>query len=181
MGGSAPQLGCCNSGAVAFLTHYSFRNTWRVDAPPGVVFDVLAEPGDYAEWWPEIKEVRRVRERKVAVRVRSLLPYVLDFQMEEARREPDNGVLEVRMTGDLEGFSRWTILPVGGGSLLLFEEEVHTNRTTLNRLAPVARIAFGWNHSLMMRHGEAGLRTYLAGLRRGSQSSSGRESPPGDE
>ena len=156
---------------MAALTHYSFRSSWRVAVDPGVVFDVLGDLGEYPSWWPEVKQVSRVGERRVATRVRSFLPYYLDFDMEETRRDGDSGVLEVRLTGDLEGFARWTVAPDGAGSRLLFEEEVHTNRKLLNRLAPLARSAFSWNHSFMMRHGEAGLRTYLAGYRRGTQPS----------
>ena len=44
------------------------------------------------------------------------------------------------------------------------------NKALLRRLAPIARPAFRANHALMMRHGERGLRTYLAGFEHGTQS-----------
>ena len=74
------------------------------------------------------------------------------------------------MAGDLEGFSRFSITPTSRGSRLVFEEEVTTNKRVLNWLAPLARPAFKWNHSLMMRHGLAGLKTYLAGFNRAARS-----------
>ena len=49
----------------------------------------------------------------------------------------------------------------------VFDEHVVTNKGLLDRLAVVARPAFKANHTLMMRHGEAGLRTFLAGYRMG--------------
>ena len=45
----------------------------------------------------------------------------------------------------------------------VFEEEVTATKALLRYLAPVARPAFRANHTLMMRHGQAGLRVYLAG------------------
>lgn len=155
--------------SVASLTHYAFTSTWHVRAKPSEVFDVLADLDEYTSWWPEIKHVSKTGEDTVAVRVRSLLPYDLDFEMRQTRKDPEAGILEVRMTGDLEGYSRWTVSSSDGGARLLFEEEVETNKKVLNRLAPVARAAFKWNHAFMMRHGEAGLRTYMAGFRRGAK------------
>jgi hypothetical protein len=156
---------------VADLTYYSFRSVWHIDADSEVIFEVLGDLDDYPSWWPEIKHVTKTSPHRVATCARSFLPYKLEFEMEQARREPHSGVLEVRMTGDLEGFARWTVTPQEGGSRLLFEEEVHTNKKVLNRLAPLARFAFNWNHRFMMRHGQAGLRTYMAGFRRAQRSS----------
>ena len=82
---------------------------------------------------------------------------------------PSMNLFEATMTGDLEGFSRWTIKPGPEGSVMRFDEEVTTNKRSLNLLAPIARPAFKANHTFMMRHGEAGLRTFLAGLRLGRQ------------
>ncbi len=148
------------------MTHYRFVSVWHVDVAPDDAFEVLSDIGDYPAWWPEIREVWRIDDDTVDVRARSLLPYDLRFTMTRARADREAGILEVEMMGDLEGFSRFTITPERAGSRVLFEEEVNTNRRLLNRLALVARPAFSLNHTLMMRHGRAGLRTYLAGYRR---------------
>ena len=52
---------------------------------------------------------------------------------------------------------------VGSGCRLIYDQEVDTQKVLLNALAPVARFAFRANHLLMMRHGQAGLRTFMAG------------------
>jgi hypothetical protein len=156
---------------VGALDHYEFKSLWHVEARPDDVFEVLADLDAYPAWWPEVKAVERLGETAVAVRVRSFLPYELRFEMHQVVRDAQSGVLEVSMAGDLEGFSRWTVSGEGGGSRLLFEEEVRTNRVVLNRLALVARPAFKVNHAFMMRHGEAGLRTYMAGFGRALRSS----------
>ena len=67
------------------------------------------------------------------------------------------------MTGDLEGVIRWTIEPDADGCLITFDEDVVTNKAALNRLAPIVRPAYVANHALMMAHGQAGLRIFLAG------------------
>jgi Polyketide cyclase / dehydrase and lipid transport len=152
------------------LRHYRFSSVWFVDARPEDAFDVLSDLGDYPKWWPEVREIWRIDDDTVEARARSLLPYDLRFTMRRGRQDRDAGVLQTDMTGELEGYSRFTISPAGHGSRLLFEEEVVTNKASLNRLAPIARPAFKWNHSLMMRHGLAGLRTYLAGYRRARDS-----------
>ncbi len=38
-----------------------------------------------------------------------------------------------------------------------------TTNATLNRLAPIVRPAYVANHAVMMAHGQAGLRAFLAG------------------
>ena len=44
-------------------------------------------------------------------------PYDLLFTARERRRDPAAGVLEIAMTGDLEGWARWTVTADGTGSL----------------------------------------------------------------
>ncbi|MCU1485732.1 MAG: hypothetical protein JWN67_2478 [Actinomycetia bacterium] len=149
------------------LNDYSFRSEWRIDAPPADVYAVLLELPDYPAWWPEVRTAEEVGSQAFRLTCRSTLPYDLVFTTTQARQDPDAGVLEANLVGDLDGFSRWTITADGAGTLAVFEEEVEATKALLRTLAPVARPAFKANHSLMMRHGQAGLRTYVAGYRLG--------------
>jgi hypothetical protein len=151
------------------LSHYRFRSVWTVDASPDEAAAVLRDLNRYPQWWPEIKESHRLDDDRFLLRVKSLLPYYLEFVSERSRDEPAAGVLEARLIGDLDGFSRWTVSADDNGARLVFEEEVVTSKRWLNLLAPVARPAFKFNHALMMRRGEAGLRAFLAGLRFGHE------------
>jgi hypothetical protein len=146
---------------------YSFRSLWQVDAKPDDVYQALREVDDYPEWWPEVRSVEPVDEATYDMVVRSLLPYDLVFRTFRSLEEPQSRMLEAQMTGDLAGFSRWTITPAIHGTTLVFEERVEARKPMLRRLGAVARPAFVANHALMMRHGRRGLRAYLAGLRRG--------------
>ena len=96
---------------------------------------------------------------------KSTLPYELRFTITQSRRDPDARLLEANMAGDLEGSSRWTIAVDTQGTAATFDEDVVANKSLLRRLEPLARPAFKANHTRMMRNGERGLRTYLAGYR----------------
>jgi hypothetical protein len=145
------------------LNLYRFRSQWRIDAAPAAVFGILAVVETYPSWWPAIRSVEAIAPDSTRITARSLLPYDLSFVTRQSRRDIDAFVLEATMTGDLEGFSRWVLRAEGADTTAVFEEEVITRKPLLRRLAPVARPAFRANHALMMRHGQAGLRTYIAG------------------
>jgi hypothetical protein len=151
---------------------YVFQSAWSLEAPVDDVFVALSELVAYPSWWPEVRTVREVSPGSAELVCRSLLPYDLVFSSSQTRRDPEMGVLEAALTGDLDGFSRWTISPAAGGSLAVFDEEVTAQKALLRRLGRVARPAFEANHTLMMRHGRRGLRTFLAGMRLGRGSSS---------
>ena len=141
---------------------YRFRSEWRLGAPPDEVFGVLAELDDYPAWWPEVRAVRRLSAETRRLTCRSVLPYNLDFTIQQSVNDRPAGILEAELNGDLEGFSRWTISASSSGTLAVFDEEVIANKRLLRRLALLARPAFTINHSLMMRHGRQGLTAYLA-------------------
>jgi hypothetical protein len=90
------------------------------------------------------------------------LPFALRITAHRSRADAGAGVLEARLTGDLEGFSRWELTAApDGGTLLSFSEEVEAVRPLLRRLA-FARPLFEVNHRVMMRAGERGLREHLS-------------------
>ena len=159
--------------------YYRFRSGWDLDVPAGLAYVALERFEDYPTWWPEIRHLRLVGEEACEVTCRSVLPYDLTFVLKPLRRDPEAGILEASMTGDLDGFSRWTISERVVGSHLLFEEEVQVNKRSLRRLAPIARPVFRGNHSIMMKHARRGLATYLAGVERGADAltAGGPEAP----
>ena|SRR5579859_8072398 len=150
------------------LNHYAFRSVWRVEAAKTDVFSVLEDLGSYPAWWPEIRRAVKVDEESFELTCRSLLPYDLVFHSTQERRDAADGVLQARLSGDLDGFSRWTVTSNGLVATAVFDEEVTATKALLRRLAPVARPAFRANHWLMMRHGQAGLQVYLAGYAAGA-------------
>jgi hypothetical protein len=90
---------------------------------------------------------------------RSTLPYTLDLVLTAVRRE--TRVLETAISGDLEGWVRWTLEPDRAGTRLGWEQQV----AVIGRLAwasYVARPLLTWNHRRMMAGGVAGLRREVA-------------------
>ena len=142
---------------------YRFLSVWDLPAPPARVYGVLADPRTYPAWWPEIREVRQLDEHSGVMRFRSLLPFELAVVAHETRQDPAAGVLEARLTGDLDGLTRWTVTGRGDGTAVaVFFEDVRVRKPLLRRLAVPGRPAFRANHALMMLHGRAGLAHYLS-------------------
>jgi hypothetical protein len=149
------------------LHQYRFRSVWPVSASPEDAYRALREIEDYPAWWPEVRSVTRVEDSTYDLVCRSTLPYDLAFRTVRSREDSKGRVLEAQLSGDLDGFSRWTVVAAPAGSSLVFEERVEARKALLRRLGVVARPALMANHAVMMRHGRAGLRVYLAGLHRG--------------
>ena len=69
-------------------------------------------------------------------------------------------LLEDHAEGELIGGGRWRLFE-GQGTACVYEWNVHTARGWMNRLAPVARPLFAWNHDIVMRQGAQGLSQLL--------------------
>jgi len=143
-------------------SHYRFRTKWDLDAAPDAVYRVLERPDHYPDWWPQVREVRQTGDTTGVLRFRSFLPYDLVVNARSTRHDPELRILEVAMTGDLEGWVRWTIAPGSPGTRLLFEQEVVVRKALMRRFAVPCRPIFVANHALMMRGGRQGLLTRLA-------------------
>ncbi|MGC9544114.1 SRPBCC family protein [Streptomyces sp. UG1] len=144
-------------------SHYRFRTRWALPAPPTAVYDVLEQAEDYPRWWPQVREVNRIDDTSGVITIRSALPYDMVFVARAVRRDREAGVLEIAMSGDFDGWARWTITPRGPGSLVRYDQEVDVNKPLLRRFAVPGRPVFRANHWLMMRAGRRGLLAHLAG------------------
>ncbi|MET9894867.1 SRPBCC family protein [Streptomyces sp. NPDC006465] len=142
-------------------THYRFHSVWDLPAPPADVYTVLERAENYPRWWPQVREVTRVDDDTGVIRVRSVLPYDITFTAGAVRRDPVAGVLEIAMSGDLDGWARWTFDATGSGTRALYDQEVRVTKPLLRRLAVPGRPFFRANHALMMRAGRRGLRARL--------------------
>jgi hypothetical protein len=142
-------------------THYRFRSVWALPLPPAAVYETLERAEEYPRWWPQVREVTRLDDSSGVVVVRSVLPYDLRFTARETRRDPEAGVLEVSMSGDLDGWARWTVSAGAGGTLARYDQVVDVRKPLLRRLAVPGRPVFRANHRLMMRAGRRGLLAYL--------------------
>ncbi|MFB7458690.1 SRPBCC family protein [Streptomyces sp. NPDC056188] len=142
-------------------THYRFRTRWTLPAPADAVYRALARIEDYPSWWRQVREVTRTGPTAGVVRIRSLLPYDLTFTAREVRRDPAAGVLEAVLTGDVDGWARWTLTAHGTGTLAVYDQVVDVRKPLLRRFAVPGRPLFRANHRLMMRAGRRGLAARL--------------------
>ncbi len=140
---------------------YVFRSQWRLPAPPVAVYEALRDVEGYPRWWPQVVAVRRLDDAGGELRCRSLLPYDLVFAVHREIEDPDTGVLRARLTGDLAGTSQWTVRADGAGSVAVFDEEVDVHKGLVRAAGRLVRPALRFNHDLMMRSGEKGLRGHL--------------------
>jgi uncharacterized protein YndB with AHSA1/START domain len=143
-------------------SRYRFRSAWDLDADPDTVYRVLERPDFYPQWWPQVREVRPTGDASGVLRFRSVLPYDLVVTADSTRHDPERRILEVAMTGDLEGRVRWTVTDGPAGARLLFEQEVVVRKRLMRLLAVPGRPFFVVNHALMMRSGRKGLLARLA-------------------
>ncbi|MFD5495689.1 SRPBCC family protein [Streptomyces sp. NPDC001812] len=146
--------------------HYRFRSLWTLPAPAPAVYRALERVEDYPRWWPQVKEVTRLADTAGGgagiLRIRSVLPFSLVATVRETRRDPAAGILEVALSGDIDGWARWTVVPRGSGTTLArYAQEVDVRTPLLRRLARPGRPVFRANHALMMRAGRRGLAAHL--------------------
>ena len=144
------------------ITEYRFAERWHLPVAPERVFDVLADLATYPEWWPQVRKVEGINDDRGRIECRSALPYTLRFEALRGREDRAAGVLEARLVGDLDGWSRWTVIPYGDGTELLYEQQVTTARALLRWSALLVRPLLIWNHAWMMRGGQRGLAARLA-------------------
>jgi len=143
-------------------SRYRFRSAWTVDMDADQLFDVLADIASYPHWWPQLRSVERVDDDTAAVVCRSALPYTLRLRARRAREDRDALVLEVRLDGDLHGWSRWTLTPRQGRTALVYEQEVVVSGRVLRWVGFLGRPVLRLNHAWMMRGGRVGLDRWVS-------------------
>ena len=148
------------------MSEYEFVTTWCLDAPIDRVFDAIDDAARWPEWWKGVKAAELLEDgdedgvgRLWRLVWRSRLPYDLEFRSRVTRSERPY-LLEGDADGELIGTGRWRLFE-GRGTAVVYEWNVRTAKEWMNRLAPVARPAFEWNHDVVMRQGGEGLARLL--------------------
>ena len=95
---------------------FVFHHRWPVPAAPEQLGDALADVEGYPRWWPQVRSVERVDGDSGRVRIRSLLPMTLQLVLTSEIEDREGGVLRVALSGDLDGWARWTVTGSVGAS-----------------------------------------------------------------
>ena len=133
---------------------YTFAGSWHVAAPVERVRATIVDLEHYPEWWPQVRAVASLGPDDAWVICRSTLPYSLELVLHAVSRE--GTVLEVAVSGDLDGFVRWRLSEEGEGTRMLLEQEV-TVSGLLAAASYALRPALRWNHRRMITGCVAGL------------------------
>lgn len=141
---------------------FEFTDRWEVAARPAEVAAVLVDLEHYPRWWPQVRAVARLGPDTAWVCCRSALPYTLDLVLDAVSRTPP--VVEVAISGDLDGYARFTLTEVAGGTRLEFAQRVSV-RGWLAVASYVGRRVLTWNHARMMAGCRAGLGAATAAAR----------------
>lgn len=139
---------------------YCFSASWTTPAPVAEVARVATDLEHYPEWWPQVRAVAKIDDDTARVLCRSALPYTLDLVLHAVSREAP--LLEVAVSGDLDGWVRWRLAETPAGTRTDFAQEVAV-RGALALASYAARPLLTWNHHRMMAGCEEGLRARLGG------------------
>lgn len=148
--------------------HYHLTTLWLVDAPCAAVWEAIVQVEDWPGWWRGVERVVTLETgcagSGLGTRQRftwkGALPYRLSFISCVTRLEP-LCLLKGRVEGELEGCGRWRFGGDGGRTWVRFDWRVRTTPVWMNRLAPLARPLFRWNHRVLMHAGGIGLARQL--------------------
>ena len=141
------------------MTDDAFVTTWCLDAPIERVCAAIDDAARWPEWWGAGAALLEPGGENGVGRLwrytwRSRLPYDHDRKSRDA---PGTALLiEGDADGELIGGGRWRLFE-GQTTAVVYEWNVRTSRAWMNRLAPVARPLFAWNHDVVMRQGAEGL------------------------
>jgi hypothetical protein len=145
------------------MAEYRLTTVWRIDAPLRDVWDAIYDSISWPQWWKNVEQVREMRAGAAdglgAVHRyvwKGMLPYRVIVDVRVTRVEP-LVALEGVASGALVGAGRWHFAAHGEHTVVRYDWHVRTTKAWMNAIAPIARLAFRWNHDWIMREGGVAL------------------------
>jgi hypothetical protein len=150
------------------MAEYAFLTTWLLESPREPVWEAVHDQANWPSWWRGVEEAEELSRPPGGEDVgtvsrmvwRSLLPYRVEFEVTTTRVERP-ALLEGHAVGELEGTGRWRFYEQEGVTAVLYEWNVATTVPWMNRLAPLLRPVFEWNHDWVMARGGEGIARLL--------------------
>lgn len=144
------------------LYAYNFETNWKFESEVNQVWELIGG-FKYSEWWRGVSSERIYQGTrqdgigdKYQYVFRTKLPYQLAFVAEIVEKEAPYS-LEIRATGELEGRGVWKLSQAGSLTHVQYVWQVNANKKWMNRLAPILKPAFIWNHDQVMDQGAKGI------------------------
>ena len=148
-------------------TRFDLVTHWHIDAPLERVWEAIAAPQDWPRWWRAVKRVEPIDTGDAngvgavgRVTWRTALPYTIELVTRTTRIEPLRAI-EAEARGELVGTGLWTFTPAGDATHLRYDWNVEVQKPWMRLCAPALHPLFVWNHDVVMRWGEEGLRKWV--------------------
>jgi uncharacterized protein YndB with AHSA1/START domain len=149
--------------------HYEFTDVWTIPTDIEVAWRMVDDVAGWPKWWPDYRSTEIVSDVKHGVgvrwrvKVKSDLPYTLDFHFTVLVHEPPRYV-RTRVEGFFEGEIDWGLEQTAPHSTrMTLHEETETKWALINLTARLgARRVLVRNHEAAMRRGELGMKAILA-------------------
>lgn len=145
------------------MAEYRFSTLWRVEAPLQIVWDILAHPDMWPNWWKSLEQVVEIEKGDIRgigalhrYTWKGALPYRITFDIHVVTIKPLHS-LEGVASGEVEGIGLWSLFYDGTDTIVRYDWQIRTNKRWMNYLAPIAAPLFRWNHHSVMREGAKGL------------------------
>jgi hypothetical protein len=149
------------------MAEYKFVDHWYIKAPIDVVYQHIADPRTYPQWWPVYSHVKVIKDvpfphigGRANLLVNSFLGYKLNIEVETTRADPPKYLMTVS-EGNLEGSGEWIFTQEGETTHAQWTWIVHSNHRLLNLLEPVAKPLFAYSHTNASEKGHQGLKKFL--------------------
>jgi hypothetical protein len=147
---------------------YLFEDVWRVPAPREVAWRMVDDVAHWPAWWPDyrlaevVSEVRHGAGARWHVRVKSDLPYTVDFHFTVLQHDAPRYV-KTRVEGFFAGEIDWTLEEDGpDATVMTLRERTQTKWPLINLTARLGgRRLLERNHAAAMRRGEEGMKAAL--------------------
>jgi hypothetical protein len=121
------------------------------------VWWTLRDAERWPEWWRGVERVVTLEpDERYRIAWRSRIPYELEFEF-TVRELDEPRSMSGEATGALAGTGHWRLFEQDGITAVTYEWNVSTTKAWMNRLAPLARPVFQYNHDVGMRGGGEGL------------------------
>ena len=158
------------------MTHndpYDLHYTWRIPGKIERVFYYLSHVTTFPQWWSSVFLDSQSDAQdpfvgaKATVQARSILPYVLDWDLVMTRLEPPSLVevgahVILNRRFELTGSILYRLVEDGGVVTVTTDQEMRPTRPIPKLFRGLAGRMFRFNHAWAMARGEKGLRQIVA-------------------
>jgi hypothetical protein len=144
---------------------YDFTDVWTVETSIDFAWRMVDDVAGWPTWWPDYRFAEIVSDTKHGagtrwhVKVKSDLPYTVDFEFTVLAHEPPMYV-KTRVQGFFQGEIDWRLDQLSHNrTKLTLHEQTETQWTLINLTARIGgRRLLMRNHESAMRRGEAGMK-----------------------